>query len=136
MIQVFKDVRFDWLARRRLFIGISVFLMLAGLGSAFYRQWRHPNGTEAFNLGVDFKGGTVVTTRFKNTVTAEQIRDTLAGQGAKDATIQGVTDKPDTFLIKMPLEGSGEEQSQDQVEIGRKKVRDALASFGAEGDAY
>ena len=61
MIQVFKDVKFDWLARRRVFIAISVFLMLAGLGSAFYRQWKHPSGTEAFNLGVDFKGGTVVT---------------------------------------------------------------------------
>jgi len=136
MIQVFKDVKFDWLARRRLFIAISVFLMLAGLGSAFYRQWKHPNGTEAFNLGVDFKGGTVVTTRFKKPATAEKIRETLASQGAKDATIQAVTDKPDTFLIKMPLEGSGEEQSQDEVELGRRKVRDALHAFGPEGEAF
>ena len=82
MIQVFKDVKFDWLARRRLFIGISIFLMLAGLGSAFYRQWKHPNGTEAFNLGVDFKGGTVVTTKFKKPTTAEEIRETLSHAGS------------------------------------------------------
>ena len=45
--------------------------MLAGLGSAVFRQWKHPNGTDAFNLGVDFKGGTVVTARFKQPTTAE-----------------------------------------------------------------
>jgi len=136
MIQVFKDIKFDWLARRRLFIGISVLLMLAGLGSAIFRQWKHPNGTEAFNLGVDFKGGTVVTTRFKQPTTAEAIRETLAKQGANDATIQGVTDKPDTFLIKLPLEGSVGGESQAEVELGRKRVREALNSFGREGDAY
>ena len=65
MIQVFKNVNFDWLAKRRVFIGISLLLMLAGLGSAIFRQWKHPDGTDAFNLGVDFKGGTVVTAQFK-----------------------------------------------------------------------
>ncbi|MCM3900578.1 MAG: protein translocase subunit SecF [Pyrinomonadaceae bacterium] len=135
MIQVFKSINFDWLGRRRLFIGISVVLMLAGLGSAMFRQWKHPNGTEAFNLGVDFKGGTVVTTKFSQPTTAEAIRATLAGQGLTDATIQGVTDQPNTFLIKVPLEVAGGEQSQE-VELGRKKVRDALNTIGPERQAY
>ncbi|MGH9972251.1 MAG: protein translocase subunit SecF [Pyrinomonadaceae bacterium] len=136
MIQVFTNVKFDWLGRRRLFIGLSVMLMLAGLGSAVFRQWKHPNGTEAFNLGVDFKGGTVVTTRFMKPTTAEQIREVLSQQGVNDATIQGVTDKPDTFLIKLPLEGTGEQRSEEEVEQGRKRVRDALNSFGKEREAY
>jgi len=136
MIQVFKSINFDWLGWRRLFIGISVFLMLAGLGSAIFRQARHPNGTNAFNLGVDFKGGTVVTTKFNRPTTAEAIRGTLAQQGLSDATIQGVTDRPDTFLIKLPLEGAGGDQSQQEVELGRKKVRDALNTIGPEREAY
>lgn len=135
MIQVFKSVKFDWLARRRLFITLSVLLMLAGLGSAVFRQWKHPNGSEAFNLGVDFKGGTVVTTKFKQATTAEAIRETLGKSGVNDATIQGVTDKPDTFLIKLPLEGNSGE-SAGEVELGRTKVRDALNGFGPEGEAY
>ncbi len=133
MIQVFKSINFDWLGRRRLFIGISVFLMLAGLGSAMFRQWKNPDG--AFNLGVDFKGGTVVTTKFNQPTTAEAIRETLARQGLADATIQGVTDRADTFLIKLPLERTGGEQSQE-VELGRKKVRDALNTIGPEREAY
>ncbi|MBA2526000.1 MAG: protein translocase subunit SecF [Pyrinomonadaceae bacterium] len=136
MIQVFKSINFDWLGWRRVFIGISVFLMLAGLGSAIFRQATHPNGTNAFNLGVDFKGGTVVTTKFNQPTTAEAIRETLTRQGLADATIQGVTDRPNTFLIKLPLEGSAGEQSQQEVELGRKKVRDALNTIGPEREAY
>src|SRR6478672_1329022 len=131
MIQVFKDVKIDWLANRRIFIAISVVLMLAGLGSAVFRQVKHPNGTDAFNMGVDFKGGTVVTVRFKQRPSAEVVRDALIKAGLKDAIIQPVTDKPDMALIKIPLAGSGGE-SQAQVEAGRAKVRESLSSFGPE----
>jgi preprotein translocase subunit SecF len=136
MIQVFKDVKVDWLANRRIFIAISILLMLAGLSSAIFRQWKHPGGTEAFHLGVDFKGGTVVTARFKQRPSAEAIRDALVKSGAPEAVIQPVTDKPDVALIKLPLEGGGGEESQAQVEQGRTRVKNALNQFGPEGDAY
>jgi len=135
MIQVFKDVKIDWLANRRIFIAISVLLMLAGLSSAVFRQWKHPNGSDAFNMGVDFKGGTVVTAKFKQRPSAEAIRDALYETGARDAIIQPVTDKQDTVLIKLPLEGAGE-GSQSQVDIGRARVKNGLNKFGNEHDAY
>jgi preprotein translocase subunit SecF len=135
MFQLFKEVNFDWLGWRRVFIGLSILLMLAGLGSAVFRQWKHPNGTDPFNLGVDFKGGTVVTTRFKQATTAEVVRSTLSNQGVKEAVIQPVTDKPNTFLIKIPLEGTAD-ASQDAVVLGRKKVQGALNTIGPEGTAY
>jgi preprotein translocase subunit SecF len=136
MIEVFKSVNLDWLANRRLFITISVLLMLAGLGSAIFRQWKHPNGSEAFNLGVDFKGGTVVTARFKQRPTAEAIRDAMIANGIRDVVIQPVIDKPDVALIKLPLEGSGEAESQAQIDLGRARVKTALNQFGPEHDAY
>jgi preprotein translocase subunit SecF len=132
MFQIFKAVNFDWLKWRRVFIGISVLLMVAGLGSAIFREWKHPNGTNAFNLGVDFKGGTVVTARFNQPVTAETIRATLTSQGINDAVIQPVVDKPDTFLIKLSLEGSATGEDDAAVERGRQKVRDALNTIGPE----
>jgi preprotein translocase subunit SecF len=135
MIQIFKDVKIDWLANRRVFIAVSILLMVAGLASAVFRQWKHPNGTEAFNLGVDFKGGTVVTAQFKQRPTPEAIRDALSKVGGGDAIIQPVTDKTDTVLIKLPLEGSGGGESQAQVDAGRSIVRNALNSFGAEAPA-
>jgi preprotein translocase subunit SecF len=136
MIEVFKDVRIDWLSNRRIFIAISVLLMLAGLGSAVFRQWKHPNGTEAFNLGVDFKGGTVVTVRFKQRPSPEAIRAALVASGINDAVIQPIIDKDTDALIKLPLEGGGDSESQAQIDLGRAKVKAALNQFGAEGDAY
>ena len=135
MIQVFTNVKLDWLAKRRLFIGASVLLMLAGLGSAIVRQ-AVPGGTDAFNLGVDFKGGTVVTTKFNQPTTAEQIRQALASQGNADAIIQPVTDKPNTFLIKVPLRSASGEQSQAEVDQGRAQVRAALNTIGPEATTY
>jgi preprotein translocase subunit SecF len=134
MIQIFKDVKIDWLANRRVFIAISILLMLVGLASAVFRQWKHPNGTEAFNLGVDFKGGTVITAQFKQRPAPEAIRDALAKVGGHQAIIQPVTDKNDTVLIKLPLEGSGEGE-QSQLDAGRTMVRSALNTFGPETEA-
>lgn len=137
MIQIFKDVKIDWLANRRLFIGVSILLMLAGLGSAIYRQWNHrrnPSAPQAFNLGVDFKGGTVVTVKFKNRPPAEQIHAAVVKEGVHDAIVQPVTDKVDEVLIKMPLEGPDTTRgtaSGAQVDVGQVKVRKALEKFGA-----
>ena len=121
MLQVLQNINVDWLGNRRAFIGISVLLMLVGLGSAIFRQ---ATGRQAFNLGVDFKGGTVVTARFKQRPADDAIRDALATKGLNDAVVQGVTDRPDTVLIKVPLEGEGQD--------GRARVREALNGFGQE----
>ena len=124
MIQLFKDVRIDWLANRRWFILVSVLLMLGGLFSAVGRWATH---RQPFNLGVDFKGGTVVTVKFKQRPADEALREALVKQNVRDAIVQA-TDKPDTVLIKLPLEG----QSQAEVETGRALVRAALNTFGSE----
>ncbi|HEY0004159.1 MAG TPA: protein translocase subunit SecF [Pyrinomonadaceae bacterium] len=134
MIQIFKNVNIDWLSDRRIFIGASVLLMLLGLFSAIVRQ-AVPGGTDAFNLGVDFKGGTVVTVQFKQRPSAEAVRDALAKQGINDAVIQQVTDKADEHLIKLPRVNSAdtsEAADQAQVDDGRNKVRAALNTFGPE----
>jgi preprotein translocase subunit SecF len=124
MFQILHDVNIDWLGNRRWFIGVSVLLMLLGLGSAIFRQ---ATGRQAFNLGVDFKGGTVVTTRFKQRPSDDAIRSALVSKGINDAVVQPVTDRNDTVLIKVPLEGEGQD--------GRARVREALSTFGAEAPA-
>jgi preprotein translocase subunit SecF len=137
MFHLFNDVNIDWLGKRRFFIGISILLMLAGMGTALYRHKVHPNGTEAFNLGVDFKGGTVITARFKQTTSAETLRTAIHGAGLKDATIQPVLNKPNEFLIKVPHQGfeaSDTQESQAGVDAARVKVKKALDSFGPEAE--
>lgn len=137
MVQFFKDVNIDWLGRRRIFIAVSVTLMLSGLASAMYRQAFHPHGTEAFNLGVDFKGGTVVTVKFKQRPDPDQIRAAMSQAGVREAIIQPILDKSDEVLIKLPLQESGDASATEdkaQVDVGRTRVARALTSFG-EGNA-
>ena len=137
MIQLFHNVNIDWLGKRKFFIGLSIMLMLAGMGTALYRHKFHPKGTEAFNLGVDFKGGTVVTVRFKQAPSVDALRAAINRAGISDAVIQPVLDKPGEFLIKVPQQGSSENipEAQTGVDAARAKVRQALSTFGSEAKA-
>lgn len=140
MVQLFKNVNIDWLANRRIFIIVSILLMLVGLASAIVRQ---ATGSGAFNLGVDFKGGTVITAEFKQQPSAEDVRAALDKTGVHDAVIQPVTGK-NQFLIKLPQQTAATsnnggnnaqqqaQQDQAQVDNGRNLVKKALDTFGAE----
>jgi len=142
MFNLFQNIHIDWLGKRRIFIGISITIMLAGLVSAIGRQ-AMPGGTDAFNEGVDFKGGTVVTAKFRQRPADDDLRDALNNAGIGDPVIQASLDKTDEVLIKIPLletesesQTQTEQQHQEQVQQGRGLVKKALDTFGkeAEGD--
>ncbi len=157
MFNLFQNIHIDWLGKRKIFIAFSIFIMLAGLVSTIGRQFT-PGGTDAFNLGVDFKGGTVVVAKFKgDRPSDDDLRNSLHNAGVGDPVIQASTDKPDEVLIKIPLvEGTlatpapvadappaapNAEPAKDptlaaQVQVGRDTVKKALDTFGkeAEGD--
>ena len=132
MFQLFKNVDLDWLKYRKAFILLSTTIMLGGLASALIRHAYHPGGTEAFNLGIDFKGGTVVTADFKQRPAPEAIRDRLHAEGISDPVIQPVTDKPGEVMIRLPQIETAQAAGETQVDIGRAKVEEALKTFGAE----
>lgn len=103
MFDFFSNINVNWMGIRKPLIAISVVVLLAGLVSAISRQVT-PGGTEAFNLGVDFQGGTVITAKFKgDRPTDDQIRDALEGVGLNETVIQASLDKTDEVLIKVPL---------------------------------
>ncbi len=140
---------------------ISIAILLAGLFSAAGRQLS-PGGTDAFNLGVDFQGGTVITVKFKQKPSVDEVRSALNGVGISEAVIQDSTDKQDELLIKIPIiEGmvlpaaaepvadvaapadpaapaesaepaDAETAGATQVEAGRRAVKSALNTFGTE----
>jgi len=137
MLQIFHEINIDWLGKRRFFIGLSIILMLTGMGTALYRHKFHPNGTEAFNLGVDFKGGTVVTVRFKQPPPADALRAAIDKAGIKDAVIQSVLNKQGEFLVKVAHQGFEESatgESQAGVDAARAKIKQALNTYGAEAN--
>jgi preprotein translocase subunit SecF len=102
MFEIFKNINVDWMGLRRPLIAVSILILLAGLISAIGRQLS-PGETDAFNLGVDFQGGTVITAKFKQKPAEDDIRAALQNAGVADAVIQSSTDKLDEVLIKVPL---------------------------------
>ena len=158
MFELFHNVTFDWIGKRKIFIGVSILIMLAGLASAIGRQLA-PGGTDAFNLGVDFKGGTVVTAKFKQRPPSDEIRTALNQIGVSESVIQDSTNNNDEVLIKIPLIETAEtaqlpteaqknqtpeaqkaqQESNDtlkaQVNAGRTTVKKALDTFGKEADS-
>lgn len=130
------------MGKRRILTAVSVVILLAGLVSAIGRQFT-PGGTDAFNLGVDFKGGTVITAKFRQKPAADDIRAALQNVGVGETTIQDSTDKQDEVLIKVPvIEGQetavqtpdGQLVDASQVNAGRAAVKKALDTFGKEAE--
>lgn len=151
MLQIFKNINVDWMGFRKPLIMVSIVVLLAGLGSAVGRQVSE-GGTDAFNLGVDFQGGTVITAKFKSKPSDDDIRAAVQAQGISDAVIQASTDKTDEVLIKVPLfEGTAQApvaaqtpaadgttpagtSEASQVNLGRAAVKAALDTFGKEAE--
>src|SRR5215213_2751216 len=141
MFQILPNINVDWMGWRKPLIFLSIAILVAGLASAISRQLT-PGGTDAFNLGVDFQGGTVITAKFRQKPPVDDIRTALNNAGIHEPIIQDSTDKTDEVLIKVPLiEGSQSGTSGDtaaeeanQVNQGRQLVKSALDGFGKEAD--
>jgi preprotein translocase subunit SecF len=134
MFQIFSNLNVDWMGKRKPLIAISILVLIAGLASAIGRELT-PGGTNAFNLGVDFQGGSVITVKFRDKPSEDKIRESLKAQGVGEAVIQSSTDKTDEVLIKIPLienaEGEGTTVA-NQVLGGPELVEKALNTFGRE----
>src|SRR5262245_56456975 len=83
MIELFRDIKIDWLGKRKLFFAISVGLLLLGMASLLKQR--------TFRYGVDFKGGTSVTVRFHEHVPVDQIRK-LMPNGSEIQELAGTND--------------------------------------------
>lgn len=139
MFEFFTNINVDWMGIRRPLIAVSVIILLAGLISAIARQ-SVEGGTEAFNLGVDFQGGTVITAKFKQKPSEDDIRAALQNAGIGDAVIQSSLDKQDEVLIKVPLfagieENQGQETTANQMTVNTNSQGDAQANANTQNQA-
>ncbi|HUR98657.1 MAG TPA: protein translocase subunit SecF [Pyrinomonadaceae bacterium] len=133
MFEFFTNIHVDWMGFRKPLIAVSILILLAGLISAVGRQFTE-GGTDAFNLGVDFQGGTVVTAKFRQKPATDDIRNALQTAGIADAIIQDSTDKQDEVLIKVPNLGARPDICPNADEAGRCFVKTALDTFGKEAE--
>jgi preprotein translocase subunit SecF len=73
-MDLFKDPKVDWLGLRRIFMVVSLALILVGIIALASR---------GLNLGVDFTGGTLVFVKFKEEPPLDRIRRSLNDAGLR-----------------------------------------------------
>ncbi|MBK8873059.1 MAG: protein translocase subunit SecDF [Bacteroidetes bacterium] len=79
----FKNIKFDWVSKRKLYYTISSIVIVIGIGSMIVR---------GFSTGVDFKGGRSYVVRFDETVSTVDVRAKLTqpfGGGAPEVKTFG-----------------------------------------------
>ncbi len=82
----------DFLAWRKLALGISLFLVIGSITSLIIKE---------LNFGLDFTGGTLVELSYPNGVEVNAIRDTLSAGGYEGAQVANFGSNKEV-LIKLP----------------------------------
>jgi preprotein translocase subunit SecF len=78
-VELFGEVKIDWLGKKWYFLGFSLIFSVAGVLSLLF--WHH------LPLDVDFRGGTVVRVKFAGQPDINRIRHAADAAGLHDATI-------------------------------------------------
>jgi len=119
------DTRIDFVSRRSLFFGISLFFILISIGAFF---WPGPN------WGIDFKGGTEIRVRFLKPVSIGELRDVVEAMKLGDTQIQTIqpllgeqTRAGNDYLIRVEkLVTEGAEAQGEKTSKGAHLIEERL----------
>ncbi|HLI77798.1 MAG TPA: protein translocase subunit SecF [Acidobacteriaceae bacterium] len=119
-MELFREVKVDWLGRKWYFLAFSLIFSVAGLLSMAF--WH------GIPLGVDFRGGTQVTVHFDAPPNEDHIRAAMASAGVRDARIQRISgangQAANNVIVSLP-QSTAQDTAHDQ---GRAEVENALTS--------
>ncbi len=92
-----SGTQIDFIGRARLWVAISLILIGVGVAAMVVR---------GLNLGIDFRGGTVVQIQTNEPVPIQEIRDALTAAGHGDAVIQEFGSPKDILIRIQTGEGN------------------------------
>jgi preprotein translocase subunit SecF len=123
-VELFHDVKVDWLGKKWYFLAFSMIFSVAGIIS-MGMHWAKIGSPVP--LGVDFRGGTQVEIKFQQPPDVDKIRQAIAASGITGATIQNYGPASgQEVLISLP-----EQTNESALDAGRQKIDSALqARFG------
>ena len=110
-MELFKNTNFDFLGKKWPFIGLSLLLSAAGLVSLAVKGGPR--------LGIDFRGGALVTVSFANRPPVDKVRAALSGK--LPVEVQEVTGKPQDII-------GVDQKDQKALAATRQTIFDALSS--------
>ncbi|ACC98117.1 Protein-export membrane protein SecF [Elusimicrobium minutum Pei191] len=108
MMNLIPKTNFDFLKIRKYFYAVSAIILIAGLICIL---------TRGLNMGIDFKGGTMVQVQFTESITIDQVRSAVEKYNPE---IQSYVGK-NTYMIKI-------KGSQENVNEVRSDVETSLTA--------
>jgi preprotein translocase subunit SecF len=123
-VELFRGIDVDWLGKKWYFLAFSLVFSVAGLLSILF--WHH------INLGVDFRGGTLVYVQFDQPPNIDKIRQAIDRAGIHDARIQTYGTSKRQVIISL----AQKETQEASLDTGRQTIVGALnANYSASGAA-
>jgi preprotein translocase subunit SecF len=113
-VEFFRNTNIDFLGKKWYFLSFSLIFSVAGILSMLF--WH------GIPLGVDFRGGTVVETKFADKPDNSALRSTLDKAGLHNAVIQNLESGSNEVLIKLDLK----ETQEADLDKGRNDIINAL----------
>ncbi|NLI95944.1 MAG: protein translocase subunit SecF [Synergistaceae bacterium] len=98
-MKLIHDRKFEFMAFRKVAMGISLFLVAASLFLILFR---------GLNLGIDYTGGTLLQVEFPAAVSVGQVREALGTVGQEQAVIQSYSDRGMIIRLKAGEETVGQ----------------------------
>jgi preprotein translocase subunit SecF len=120
-MQIIGDTNFPFLSYRKIALGLSLLVILAGLAFELLGS--------GLNLGIDFVGGTQVTIKFRNPPDLNQLRSTMEDLDAGTPALQRF-DEPEKNEILIRVENPEGEEGDFTAPIIALLHRDLNAGIG------
>jgi len=100
-MSLFKNVKFDFMSKRKIALVFSLILITISIGSIL---------TRGLNFGLDFTGGTSVVVNFNKIIELDTIRTVLDENNIKDAVVQNFGSAK-SVQIRLPSKSIGDSSS-------------------------
>jgi len=107
-MELFKNTNIDFLGKQKYFFGISLLLIVIGVGS-----WAAKGGLK---YGIDFTGGANITVRFASKPPIDRIRAAVSARIPGEVSVQEVTGENEV-IIGLPLKDDKALQQERQAVV-------------------
>lgn len=117
-MEFFKPgVVIDFMRHRRIYMSVSLVLVLLSIGSLFY---------PGPNYGTDFLGGTEIQVSFQGEVSSDELRSALSDLGYSGADVVEVVERPNEFIIRTGEFSAITPEQQQQIRTAITSAIEAL----------